>query len=231
MRLTGFDFYADGRRAAVCTWDGDVWLVEGIDAPGKGLTWQRIASGLFQPLGLKIVKDKVYVSCRDQIVILHDLNGDGETDFYECFNNDHQVTEHFHEFAMGLQTDAEGNFYYAKAARHALQSGGAASRHAPESQQGRLEDGHPCNGLPRSQRRLRQPGRHVLSDGPGRFLGAEEPHRPRRTRRLLRQLLGLHRRDRSFRRGDEAARSAGSRTPSTARRPNCSGSRATAGGR
>ena len=26
------------------------------------------------------------------------------------------MTEHFHEFAMGLQTDAEGNFYYAKAA-------------------------------------------------------------------------------------------------------------------
>ena len=122
MRLTGFDFYADGRRAAVCTWDGDVWLVKGIDAPGKGLTWQRIASGLFQPLGLKIVKDKVYVSCRDQIVILHDLNGDGETDFYECFNDDHQVTEHFHEFAMGLQTDAEGNFYYAKGARHALEA-------------------------------------------------------------------------------------------------------------
>ena len=122
LRLTGFDFYADGRRAAVCTWDGDVWLVDGVDAPGKGLTWQRIASGLFQPLGLKIVKDKVHVSCRDQIVILHDLNGDGETDFYECFNNDHQVTEHFHEFAMGLQTDAEGNFYYAKAARHALKA-------------------------------------------------------------------------------------------------------------
>jgi putative heme-binding domain-containing protein len=122
LRLTGFDFFADGKRAAVCSWDGDVWLVGGIDAPANGLTWQRIASGLFQPLGLKIIKDKVYVSCRDQIVILHDLNGDGETDFYECFNNDHQVTEHFHEFAMDLQTDAEGNFYYAKAARHALKA-------------------------------------------------------------------------------------------------------------
>lgn len=134
MRLTGFDFYANGRRAAVCTWDGDVWLVEGLDRVGRSLrerppdsrsesatlTWQRIASGLFQPLGLKIVNGKIHVGCRDQIVILHDLNNDGETDFYECFNNDHQVTEHFHEFAMGLQTDDTGNFYYAKAARHAL---------------------------------------------------------------------------------------------------------------
>jgi putative heme-binding domain-containing protein len=120
LRLTGFDFFADGRRVAVCTWDGDVWLVEGIDARARGLTWRRIASGLFQPLGLKIVKDTIYVGCRDQIVILRDLDGDGETDFYECFNSDHQVTEHFHEFAMGLQSDAEGNFYYAKGARHAL---------------------------------------------------------------------------------------------------------------
>jgi putative heme-binding domain-containing protein len=122
LRLTGFDFFPDGCRAAVCTWDGDVWLVGGIDAPGKGLTWQRIASGLFQPLGLKIARGKVHVGCRDQIVVLHDLNGDGETDYYECFNNDHQVTEHFHEFAMGLQTDARGNFYYARAARHALKA-------------------------------------------------------------------------------------------------------------
>jgi hypothetical protein len=30
------------------------------------------------------------------------------------------VTEHFHEFAMGLQADADGNFYYAKSGRHAL---------------------------------------------------------------------------------------------------------------
>jgi hypothetical protein len=60
------------------------------------------------------------VTCRDQLVILRDLNGDEETDFYESFNHDHQVTEHFHEFAMGLQVDDAGDFYYAKSARHAL---------------------------------------------------------------------------------------------------------------
>lgn len=117
MRFTGLDFFADG-RIAVCSWDGDVWLVEQLE--NSGLRWQRIASGLFQPLGLKIVSGKIHVICRDQLAVLHDLNGDGETDYYECLNNDHQVTEHFHEFAMGLQTDAEGNFYYAKSGRHAL---------------------------------------------------------------------------------------------------------------
>jgi hypothetical protein len=128
MRASGFDFAAAGAAAAVCTWDGDVWLTTGLDRLAASpetsvpLAWQRIASGLFQPLGLKISGGKVHVCCRDQIVILHDKNGDGETDFYECFNNDHQVTEHFHEFAMGLQTDEAGNFYYAKAARHALKA-------------------------------------------------------------------------------------------------------------
>lgn len=120
LRLTGFDFAPDGKRMAVCSWDGDVWMVSGLDNLAGGLMWQRIATGLFQPLGLKYREGAIFVCCRDQIVKLNDLNGDGETDFYECFNNDHQVTEHFHEFAMGLQTDTDGNFYYAKSGRHAL---------------------------------------------------------------------------------------------------------------
>lgn len=120
MRFSGLDFFKNNDRMAVCSWDGNVWLVDGINKCDSGLTWRKIASGLFQPLGLKIVDDTIYVCCRDQIVILRDLNGDGETDFYECFNGDHQVTDHFHEFAMGLQTDEAGNFYYSRAARHAL---------------------------------------------------------------------------------------------------------------
>jgi hypothetical protein len=86
------------------------------------LTWKRIGSGLFQPLGIKVVNEKIYVTCRDQLVLLRDLNGDGETDFYESFNHDHQVTDHFHEFAMGLQSDRQGNLYYAKSGRHAREA-------------------------------------------------------------------------------------------------------------
>ncbi len=122
MRFGGFDFFEDPSRAAICTWNGDVWLVNGIAGSLEELTWQRIATGLFQPLGLKIVDDQIYVLGRDQITILRDLNGDGETDFYENFNNDHQVTEHFHEFAMDLQVGLDGAFYYMKGGRHALDS-------------------------------------------------------------------------------------------------------------
>src|SRR6185503_3278436 len=45
MRLTGLDFFSDGKRAAVCTMDGDVWIVSGIDDALAALTWKRYASG------------------------------------------------------------------------------------------------------------------------------------------------------------------------------------------
>lgn len=123
MRPGGFDFTPDGNAAMVATWNGDVWRVDGLMAPAPAaLRWRRIASGLFQPLGVKYRGDELFITCRDQLVRLRDLNGDGETDFIENFNNDHQVTEHFHEFAMGLQVDGSGNFYYAKSGRHALDS-------------------------------------------------------------------------------------------------------------
>ncbi len=122
LRTSGLDFLDDGNSLVACCCDGDVWMVSGINNLSDPITWKRIASGLFQPLGIKLVKGRIFVTCRDQIVILNDLNGDGETDFYECFNNDHQVTDHFHEFAMGLQADSEGNLYYAKSARHARDS-------------------------------------------------------------------------------------------------------------
>jgi hypothetical protein len=115
IRFGGFDFFPDGKSAALCTWSGDVWVVSGIDERLDKLTWKRFASGLFQPLGLKIVDGKVYVHGRDQITRLHDLNNDGEADFYENFNNDVMVTSGFHEFAFDLHTDPAGNFYFAKA--------------------------------------------------------------------------------------------------------------------
>jgi hypothetical protein len=109
----GHDFFDDG-RAAVCTAHGDVWLVSGIDGSLDQVKWKRFATGLFQPLGLKIVDGKVFVICRDGLVRLHDLNGDGEADYYERFNNDLQVTTSGHSFATCLETDTDGNFYFVK---------------------------------------------------------------------------------------------------------------------
>src|SRR5690606_7144046 len=115
MRTAAFDFFADGTRAAISTWNGDVWIVSGIDDDLHEVTWRRFATGLFDPLGLKIVDDVVHTLGRDGITRLHDLDGDGEADFYEAFNHDVLITEGFHEFAFDLHTDPEGRFYFSKA--------------------------------------------------------------------------------------------------------------------
>lgn len=115
LRFGGFDFI-DEDSAALSSWNGDVWVVRGLKGDWSKLKWQRIASGLFQTLGLKVVKGIIYVHGRDQITQLIDLNGDGETDYFKVFNRDVIITQGFHEFAFDLQTDKQGNFYISKAA-------------------------------------------------------------------------------------------------------------------
>ena len=90
---------------------GDVWRVEGLDATLDHVRWRRFASGLHQALGLVVADGKVYVLGRDQITRLHDLNGDGEADFYECVSNAYATSPAGHDFICGLQRDAAGNFY------------------------------------------------------------------------------------------------------------------------
>jgi hypothetical protein len=119
MRFGDFDFLDEGRSAAISTWNGDVWRVDGIDGSLESLEWQRIASGLSQPLGLKTRGDEILVAGRDQVTRLVDLNGDRETDRYEAFNVDTMNAPHFHEPVSGMQVDADGNLYYMKGARHA----------------------------------------------------------------------------------------------------------------
>ncbi len=68
--ISGHDFFSDG-TAAVCTMTGEVWLVRGIDEKLDRLRWKRFATGLHQPLGLKIIKDKAYVLVQRNIDFGH----------------------------------------------------------------------------------------------------------------------------------------------------------------
>ncbi len=110
--ITAHDFYSDG-TAAIATMTGEVWLVKGIDETLEKVRWKRFATGLHQPLGVKIVSDKLYVLGRDQITCLQDLNGDDEADFYECVTNAMQTSPGGHDYIVGLETDAEGRWYLA----------------------------------------------------------------------------------------------------------------------
>ncbi len=109
--IAGVDFTPDG-AAYVCTIHGDVWRVTGIDDKLGSLRWKRFATGLFQPLGLKVRDGEVFVLGRDQITRLHDRNGDGEADFYENFCNLIQTSTGGHDYVTSLEKDDAGNFYY-----------------------------------------------------------------------------------------------------------------------
>jgi hypothetical protein len=108
----GVDFTADG-AGYVCTIHGDVWRVTGIDAGLQSLRWKRVASGLFQPLGLKVRGDRVYVLGKDRITRLDDLNHDGVTDFYATFYDGIATSLGGHDYVTCLEVDQEGRFYYA----------------------------------------------------------------------------------------------------------------------
>ena len=108
----GQAFLPDG-SAFVCTMQGDVWKVSDLAYPSKKATWKRFASGLHHALGIFADKDGIFVLGRDQITRLHDRNGDGEADFYECFSNAYQTSPAGHDYICGLVRDAEGYFYTA----------------------------------------------------------------------------------------------------------------------
>lgn len=123
---TGVDFLKDG-RVAVCTCHGDVWLVT-VDEKAATCSWQRFATGLYHPLGLKVVDEKVVVVERGQLTRLHDLNNDGEADFYECVNNDWHCSGGEHSYDTCLETDPQGNFYFFKTGDTDTPSGGTLIR-------------------------------------------------------------------------------------------------------
>ncbi len=121
---TGVDVLPDG-SVAVCTCHGDVWLVR---EEGKTLKWQRHATGLYHPLGLKVIDGQVVVLERGQLTRLHDNNNDGEADFYECISNAWHIGAGEHSYDTCLETDPEGNFYFFKTGDTELPNGGCLLR-------------------------------------------------------------------------------------------------------
>ena len=112
VRVADVDFFRDG-RAAVVTFEGDVWIVSGINRGLETLEWKRFASGLYEPLSVNVVHDTVYVHDRQGIVRLLDLNGDGEADLYENFSNLSHQSGESREFPLGMAAKPGGGFYLA----------------------------------------------------------------------------------------------------------------------
>ncbi|MEX2579041.1 MAG: DUF6797 domain-containing protein [Verrucomicrobiales bacterium] len=134
VRLAGFDFFPDG-SAAFCTFDGDIWLVDGLEEGSDKVTWSRFASGLHDPKSVCIVDGEIYVSDRNGIVRLHDTDDNGEADWFENFSNVVPQTGETREFAMDMIAIPEGGFYLAKGGQVASTRGlanGIVARVSPD---------------------------------------------------------------------------------------------------
>ena len=113
VRIADISFYDNGHAAAV-TFEGDVWMIDGIDKELKNIHWKRFASGLHEPMSIEVVRDTVYVFGREGIVRLHDLNRDGEADYYENFSNVIIQSPESREWAADMVYAPDGGFYVAK---------------------------------------------------------------------------------------------------------------------
>jgi uncharacterized protein YegP (UPF0339 family) len=115
-QVTGMDWLPDG-RLAITTWGGsdnvlgEVYLlsnVTGSTSPSR-VTAQRIAANLKEPMGIKYVDGKLYVSQKTGLTELNDTNGDWVTDNYRTVAT-WPFGGNFHEFAFGLLYK-DGFFY------------------------------------------------------------------------------------------------------------------------
>ena len=128
----GIDFFSDGRML-VSTWDaeGSLYIVENYTAKNPDeIKVERIAKGLAEPLGVKVVDDEIYVMQKQELSKLEDRDNDGLIDTFLCISNDWTTTANFHEFGFGLEY-ADGNFYVSLATA-ILPGGASAQPQAPD---------------------------------------------------------------------------------------------------
>ncbi|MEI9946274.1 MAG: hypothetical protein WDN26_18895 [Chitinophagaceae bacterium] len=93
-KVGGMDFLPDG-RLIICTWDsiGGVYILDHLKGNDpQGITVKRIAAGLAEPLGIKVVDNQIYVMQKQELTRLVDLNNDEIIDSYETICNGWKVS-------------------------------------------------------------------------------------------------------------------------------------------
>ncbi len=124
-KVGGMDFMSDS-SLIICTWDsvGPVYRLEGVTRKNpENIKVTRIATGLAEPLGIKVVDDTIYVLQKQELTRLVDTDKDGIIDDYQTVCDGWDVSANFHEFAFGLAY--KDGYFYATLAT-AIEPGGAS---------------------------------------------------------------------------------------------------------
>ncbi len=126
-KVGGIDFLSDGRMV-VSTWDaaGSVYIVENHKSGNPDeIKHKLFAHGLAEPLGLKVVNDRIFVMQKQEMTELVDTDGDDVADEYKTLCDDWKVSGNFHEFGFGLE-EKDGYLYATLAT--AIEPGGASTQ-------------------------------------------------------------------------------------------------------
>ncbi len=107
LTVAGMDFLPDG-SLAIATYQGDVFIVEGVTGDAKAAKWRRFARGLNEPGGLRVVGGAIYVMQKCELTRLRDTDGDGVADIFECVSDAWGYTGNYHSFATGPLVDESG---------------------------------------------------------------------------------------------------------------------------
>lgn len=144
--VAGLDWTDDDRLAVLTTgsvspggWvenpePGEVFLLDNVtgETSKDQVTYEKVATDLFNPLGIAVIDDSIYVSERDKLTELTDPDGDG-------FYDDHRTVAewpfggNFHEFAFGLLHDDD--YFYVNLSV-AINNGGATTDPQPAPNRG-----------------------------------------------------------------------------------------------
>lgn len=105
----GMDFLPDG-NLAMCTWGGEMYIVEKPQGSVNEAKYRRYARGLCEPLGVKMVNGEMYIVQKPELTKIVDTDGNGEADLYVTVNDAWGFTGNYHSFAFGPELDKDGNF-------------------------------------------------------------------------------------------------------------------------
>ena len=100
------------QRVAIGTRHGEIFLIDGVDAPKPNPLFHRFASGLDEIFGLTWKDNAFRVTQSCELTRVSDASGDGVADRFETIS-DAWGYANYHEYAFGSRLDADGNQYVA----------------------------------------------------------------------------------------------------------------------
>ena len=110
------------RELLFTTWEGDLISLD-LDADkvkGKP-SFERIARGLSEPMGLAVSDGRIFVTEKNQVTELVDADGDGAFETYRCVSHDWPATIDYHEYLFGAVVH-DSHIYFANSVAMAIRN-------------------------------------------------------------------------------------------------------------